>query len=136
MTVAGQTIRFTAYRRRSFWFPKLEQTDFLRSAIVDVERHDALVGLTVLEADGAKRPLQFRTVSASDAESLATLLPDTKLALYVNGLMAERSQPPVAPGRQRCRRLGRYFWHFGRAARVLREAGGRSAGRGHQSAAQ
>jgi hypothetical protein len=38
VTVAGQTIRFTAYRRRSFWFPKLEQTDFLRSAIVDVER--------------------------------------------------------------------------------------------------
>jgi len=62
VTVAGQTIRFTAYRRRSFWFPKLEQTDFLRSAIVDVELHDALVGLTVLEADGAKRPLQFRTV--------------------------------------------------------------------------
>jgi membrane associated rhomboid family serine protease len=80
VTVAGQTIRFTAYRRRSFWFPKLEQTDFLRSAIVDVERHDASVGLTVLEADGAKRPLQFRTVSASDAESLATLLPDTKTA--------------------------------------------------------
>ena len=80
VTVAGQTIHFTAYRRRSFWFPKLEQTDFLRSAIVDVERHDALVGLTVLEADGAKRPLQFRTVSASDAESLATLLPDTKTA--------------------------------------------------------
>ena len=80
LTIAGQTILITSYRRRSFWFPKLEQTDFLRSAIVDVERQDALVGLKVLEADGAKRPLQFRTVSAADAESLANLLPDTKTA--------------------------------------------------------
>ena len=73
VVIADHGIRFTAQRRRPFWFPKAVQSDFALNTIVNVEQVDATVRLEILQAESRVHKLQFRTVNSTAAESIAGL---------------------------------------------------------------
>jgi membrane associated rhomboid family serine protease len=89
--VIDQNVRITAYRQRGLWLSQIEQREFALSGIVDVEHHDAMLRLTVLDAKGKPRAMQLQTVNAAQAEALARLLPQTKTAKFAP-VLAERSE--------------------------------------------
>lgn len=89
--VVEHTARITARRHRGFGLSQIERRDFALSGIVDVERYDAMLRLTVLDAKGRPRSIQLQSVNAEQAEALARLLPQTKTAKFAPTL-AERSE--------------------------------------------
>jgi membrane associated rhomboid family serine protease len=89
--VTDQVARFWAYRRRVFWFPSIDQREFARNRIVDVEQHDKAVRLAAIDEHGTRQIVQLQLVTAADAQALARLLPETKTETYVPAL-AESAQ--------------------------------------------
>jgi membrane associated rhomboid family serine protease len=84
--VTDQVARFWAYRRRVFWFPRIDQRELARDRIVDVEQHDKAVRFAAIDENGAGQIVQLQMVTAADAEALARLLPETKTEKYVPAL--------------------------------------------------
>jgi rhomboid protease GluP len=80
--VDGEIVRFSARRRRPFWYSKRVQCDFPLNTIVNVERFDAIIRLEINEPYGRTRKLKFRAGDSETAESLAKLLPTIKTATY------------------------------------------------------
>jgi membrane associated rhomboid family serine protease len=74
-------VSFRAQQRRPFW-SKTIQRDFPLDRIFNVEQFDAFVRLELTDSESEVQKLQFRTVNASVAESLAKLLPGAKTATY------------------------------------------------------
>ena len=88
VVIAGSKVRFTAQQRRPFWFPKTVERDVEFDSIVNVERFDATVRLEIIEPEKKSSRLQFVTVNAEAAESIAKMLPSARTGSFVP-LLAE-----------------------------------------------
>jgi membrane associated rhomboid family serine protease len=82
VVIAESKARFTAQQRRPFWLPKTLERDFALNSIVNVERFDATVRLEIIEPEKKPCKLQFVTVNAEAAESIAKMLPGTKTGSF------------------------------------------------------
>lgn len=89
VVVADSQGRFTAQQRRPFWFPKTIERDVALINIVNVERFDATVRLEITEPSKKACKLQFVTVNANAAETIAKILPDTKTESFTPFLAEE-----------------------------------------------
>src|SRR5579864_7899035 len=67
ITVAGEVVRFSAQRARPFWFPRVIEEEFPRSAIANVEVFDGTVRCEITAHQKKPRALQFWAVNAREA---------------------------------------------------------------------
>ncbi|MBV8144490.1 MAG: rhomboid family intramembrane serine protease [Gammaproteobacteria bacterium] len=90
ITLAGEVVRFTAQRMRPFWFPKLIEQEFPRSAFGNVEVFGDAVRCEIT-SQSQTRTLQFTAVNAEEARAIGARLPDTRTADFAPQL-AERAE--------------------------------------------
>jgi membrane associated rhomboid family serine protease len=90
ITIAGEVVRFTAQRARPFWFPKVTDEEFPRSAIANVEVFDNTVRCEITARFKIPRALQFWAVNAQEAKAIGASLPASRTSTFVPQL-AERA---------------------------------------------
>jgi rhomboid protease GluP len=90
ITIACEVVRFTAWRARPFWFPKLITEEFPRTAIGNVEVFDNTIRCEVTARDHRPRALQFSAVNPQEAKAIGDSLPGSKTSAFVPQL-AERA---------------------------------------------
>lgn len=86
--ITDSKARFTAQQRRPFWFPRAVERDVALDSIVNVERFDSTVQVEMIEPEKKPSKLQFVTVNAEAAESIAKMLPSTRTGSFIP-LLAE-----------------------------------------------
>jgi membrane associated rhomboid family serine protease len=107
LVITDSMVRFTAQRRRPFWFPKTVELAVALDNIINVELLEATVRLEIREPGTNPSQLQFLTVNAQAAESIAAMLPSTKTQSFVpllaegaafnQALLAVTPSTPVTP---------------------------------------
>jgi Rhomboid family len=90
ITVAGEVVRFSAQRARPFWFPRVIEEEFPRSAIANVEVFDGTVRCEITAHQKKPRALQFWAVNAREATAIGASLPASRTSTFVPQL-AERA---------------------------------------------
>jgi membrane associated rhomboid family serine protease len=90
VAITGEVIRFTALKRRPFWFGKKIEREFTQDCVSDVEQADNRVRLKLLIPGEKPRALVMRAVNAAEAAAIAAGLPALKTARFVP-VMGERA---------------------------------------------
>jgi membrane associated rhomboid family serine protease len=107
IAITSGVVRFTAMRRRPFWFPGKVEREFSRDSIANVEAFGNAVSLQVLQPYEKALDLKFWTVSDDEAQAIAAQLPDVKTPAYspqmaeqagfASRLLAITPRAPVTP---------------------------------------
>ena len=82
ITLAAGAVRFSAQRARPFWFPKVVEEEFPRSAINDVEVFENSVRCGLTAPYQKPRALQFWALNAAEAQAIGAGLPDSKSSKF------------------------------------------------------
>jgi membrane associated rhomboid family serine protease len=91
LVLTERELRFMAAKPRPFWTPKPIEKTVALDRIENVEVHGNAVRLEVLESGAARRPVQFWTVDAAEAQAIAARLPAKRTESFAPQI-AERAE--------------------------------------------
>jgi rhomboid protease GluP len=90
VTVAAQTVLFTANQKRPFWLPRKVARQVSLHDILDVERLDNAIRMELIDGEGGPKKLQLWTLDAAQAERLVQMLPSMRTESF-SPVLADRA---------------------------------------------